>query len=120
MADDLLAKQARWRRTTSSWVKKAVRVIGHTSRQSKHWRWLAGYEAAHLLQDLLDAAEELVPLLNDDQDYEIEVARTKAQALAKALRNRELAPKLAQTKGRTPEEAEMFAAKARSLAGADA
>lgn len=82
------------------------------ARPGSERRWLIGYEADILLSKALDDAESLVGLLNDDASDDGE--RT-ARRLHVALRARRLALKLDQTEGRTAEEAEAFATKARKL-----
>jgi len=75
--------------------------------------WLRGYEAERLLWTMLFESESLVGLLHDDA--ELGDLRKFTDDLARALRHRQLGLKMANTEGRTPEEAEAFLSKAQEF-----
>ena len=102
------SQQTRWRNTAQTWLAKSVALLRHNSEQERA-RWLVGYDADLLLQVALDAARDLVPLLNDDEDaFDAQRRNATVREIAAALRAHELAPKLARVEGRTPEEAAAF------------
>ena len=106
-------------RTAATWLGKAVamlRVKFYGERADV--RFLAGYEAQRLLDEILSAAEELVPMLNyrdEDCAYFIEESRKKVRDISQELRNAALYVKLSNTEGRTPEEAKAYREKAGNL-----
>lgn len=59
--------------------------------------------------------QRLVPTLDEDALYTIDMIEREALELAKVLRNERLARKMDDTTGRTPAEAAAFAAKAAEL-----
>lgn len=96
---------------------RAVASLRYEASEAKpdgERRWLVGYEAGHLLRSVLSNSELLVDLLNADGGDEAEAA---AKAVYETLRARRIAAKLEAVEGRTPEEAELFRAKARELRG---
>jgi hypothetical protein len=105
----LAATRTRVRRAASKLIWAKV-----NSRPTEHeMRWLLGYEAARLSQEMLDAAGEMAALVTDED--QIEDLRRGVRDLGQALRRSALASKLEETEGRTPEEREAFLAKAATL-----
>lgn len=105
------------RRRAHDAATRFSRAVGLLRAQAEleRERWLAGYEAETLLWKVLGDARDLVPVLNDDSDAA--EAERAARALFEALKARRLALRLENVTGRTPEEAEMFRAKAEELRG---
>jgi hypothetical protein len=81
-------------------------------------RWLARYEAGMLLWKVLLDARTLVDLFPIDEEAASEEAELAARTLYRALKARRQAALLAQTEGRTAEEAKAFRAKATELGAA--
>jgi hypothetical protein len=86
----------------------------HENATTDEARWLYGYLAEELLWNVLWDAKSLLSILNPDSER-IEYTEQHAKNLASGLRAHRLAAKLADTTGRTPEEAEAFEAKAEAM-----
>ena len=107
----------RYARDTRTRVRRISYGLSGLHRESdENVRWLIGCEANRLLEELLDAAVLLVPLLNEDE-WDLDYRQRDAKAVAKAMRDKVLLGKMANTTGRTPEEAAAFAAKAEEMGG---
>jgi hypothetical protein len=102
-------------KTAATWAKKAAGSFAYMieNAQSDGQRNALGYFASRLLDAILDEAETLAGVV--PSEYTEEALRS-AEAVVKRLKQRRLAVKLADTTGRTPQEAEAFAAKAVELA----
>lgn len=102
-------------KTARTWAKKATAsfVYAIENARNEGQRNALGYFAGCLLDGLLDEAEVLADAV--PAEYTEEALRT-AEAVVKRLKHRRLAVRLADTTGRTPEEADAFAAKAAELA----
>lgn len=111
-------------KTARTYVRKAVARLRYdhehpaTFADGSSTRWLTGYDAEALMRGTLDEIDMLVPLLNDDMEFFTEELERKARDLARSLWAHRLAAKMADVRGRTPEEAEAFAAKVRELEAA--
>lgn len=121
MTADDLDRCRRWRLTASTWNRKATALLmKFGDHPNEDVRAVLGWEAGRLVTVMLDEAESLVRLLNDEE-YTEEVDRALSQLVTTMSaqrgrgRRRRLAAKLGDTAGRTPEEAEAFTAKAREL-----
>lgn len=107
------SRRRRWVSTASTWVEKTVALIQREAGSTKgDERWLVGYDAKRLLDELLMDAEWLASYLNDD---DLEDARERAAKVVKRCRDRDLAHKLARVEGRTEAEAAAFMERARRL-----
>lgn len=92
-----------------------VREVALQESHNPHARTLLGMEADRLLADGLDRLGDLVDILWDESNLD-ELERAAADLRA-ALRRRRLSGALADTRGRTPEEAVVFEAAAERLRG---
>lgn len=99
--------------------QRAASGLHHLSQQDdlpEYARFSVHYEAEQLLWSVLFNAELVVAALSDEADFDdLEKLARDVQA---AHRRRRLAVALAQTEGRTPEEAVAFRAKAKELSDA--
>jgi hypothetical protein len=104
----------RWVRLATTWVAKATAALDErrAGSSSEERKWAVGFYAEQLLAGVLDDAERLAKMVNDDSLGEVAPA---AAALAARLRARRLAFKLENVEGRTPEEAQAFRARAEEL-----
>lgn len=113
MAPDRIGEMRRLRRTAETWLAKAAAAISALGEhRNEHVRAVAGWEAAELLARVLDDAEHLVALVDEDRLEDVE---RKAKAVYVAARARRLAGKLDRTDGRTDAETAAFARKAAEL-----
>lgn len=109
-----LDRMGRWTRTTRTWVQKSCSLLLRADQTAKSpdQHAVVAYEAHELLWSILFNVDVLTPLISDD---EIEDCEELAKALFHGLRDRRRAIALANTTGRTPEEAAAFRAKAETL-----
>jgi hypothetical protein len=114
MLREMLPQIGRWSATSRTWLAKTVALLraAHEEARADEARWVVGYHAGQLLYAVVSEAESLLPLLNDE---DLDEALRRVGVFADALRDRELALKLENVAGRTPEEAEAFLAKAAEL-----
>lgn len=124
-----LSRLVRARRDAGSRAFRTAARLENVNDGRPAVAFLVGYESERLLLSLLDASEILVANLHIPQD-EYEGAdfgelRDRLVALKEALDARDVAgrrsrliARLADTRGRTPEEAAVYAAKALQLAEA--
>lgn len=105
----------RWRSTATTWTRKTTALLlrEHENARNADEAWLAGYDAAQFVSDLVDAADELVRII--PADHQLADVEQAAKALHASLRHHRLAAALDDPSGRTPEEAETFRAKAAEL-----
>lgn len=107
-------RDAATRFRTAAWILKAGEPVNDAEK------WLLGNQAGWLLDRALQDCQLLVPVLNDgseDEVFALEGLEREVDNLYLALRKRRRARLLDDTRGRTAEEAEAFAAKARELRG---
>jgi hypothetical protein len=100
-----------------TWVSKAARHLQWDATHSDSWT--NGYATEQLLVVILEEANDLVGLLNDDDfnEYDRDRISRAARDLHVKLRSRALAAKLENVEGRTVEEAVVYRAKAAELRG---
>lgn len=104
ISDDL-DRVIRYARDSRTRCRRAANRLASFHRGNEKARWLIGYDAGTLMAELQDAALTLAPLLNED---DLDARHHRAKELAIVLRKRSLAAKMADTTGRTLEEAAAF------------
>ena len=80
---------------------------------------VVAYEVGRLVRGTLGEIEMLLPLVEyDDDEYSyFQEIEKELNGLARQMKYRRLAAKLAKVEGREPEEAKLYAAKAAEISG---
>jgi hypothetical protein len=106
----------RWAATARTWFRKSSFLLQGCVEEAPNDSAVSvfGYDAARLLQNVLEDAAPLASLIPADELEDVERA---AKELLGLLRARRLAGKLENVHGRTPAEAEAFRKGAARLRG---